>query len=139
MIKIWQPGVVLPLVLLAVVIAALNRPETGRALRAGLRVANFVSTPLSYAEVSPVRRLRMIAFPLDDRDTRTAGPRALAPRAPFAPTAVDLPRPVHDRHALLVLTPLGQLMLVLLSKLSSGSDDSVLRYNGVCALFVGNY
>lgn len=106
LIKVGQPGVILSFVLLAVVIAALYRPETRRPFWAWLSVANFVATPLAYAKLPTVRRFRMVALPLDDRDTCAAAPRALAPRTPFAPSAVDLTRPVHDRHALLVLTPL---------------------------------
>lgn len=106
LVKIREPGIILPFVLLAVVVAALDRAETRRAFRAGLRVADFVAASLAYAELAAVRRLRMVAFSLDYRDAGAAGPRALAPRSPLAPTAVDVPRSIDDGHAFLILTPL---------------------------------
>lgn len=79
LVEIRQPGVVLSLVLFAVVVAALHRAETRLAFRAGLRVADLVTASLAYAELSAVRRLRMVAFPLDYRDTGAASSRTLAP------------------------------------------------------------
>lgn len=88
--------------------AALNCSETGRLFRAWIGVTNFISTSFPDAEFTTVRWFRMVAFPLDDRNTRTTGSRTLAPRAPLAPSAVDLTRFVHNWHAFLVLTPLRQ-------------------------------
>lgn len=106
LVEIREPGVILSLVLFAVVVAALHRAETRLAFRTGLRVADLVASPLAYAELSAVRRLRMVAFPLDYRDTGAASSRALAPRSPFAPAAVNVPRSIDDGYAFLVLTPL---------------------------------
>lgn len=106
LVEIRQPGIVLSLVLFAVVVAALHSAEARRAFRTGLRVADFVAAPLTYAELSAVCRLRMVAFPLDNRDPSAASSRAFAPRSPLAPTAVDLPRSIDDGHAFLILTPL---------------------------------
>lgn len=106
LIEIRQPRIIFPFVLFVVVVTALDRSEAGRALRAWLGIADFVTAPLADAKLAAVRRLRMIAFTLHDRDSCPAGPRTLAPRAPLAPSSVDLTWSVHDRHALLVLTPL---------------------------------
>lgn len=88
--------------------AALNCSETGRLFRARIGVTDFISTSFPDAEFTTVRWFRMVAFPLDDRNARTTGSRTLAPRAPLAPSAVDLTRFVHNWHAFLVLTPLRQ-------------------------------
>lgn len=88
--------------------AALNCSETGRFFRARIGVTDFISTSFPDAEFTTVRWFRMVAFPLDDRNARTTGSRTLAPRAPLAPSAVDLTRFVHNWHAFLVLTPLRQ-------------------------------
>jgi hypothetical protein len=106
LIEIRQPSIVLALVLLAVVIAALYRAETRRALRTGLRVADLVAASLADAKLAAVRRFRVVALPLDYGHPGTAGPRAIAPRSPFAPTAVDVPRSIDDGHAFLILAPL---------------------------------
>lgn len=88
--------------------AALNCSETGRLFRARIGVTDFISTSFPDAEFATVRWFRMVAFPLDDRNARATGSRTLAPRAPLAPSAVDLTRFVHNWHAFLVLTPLRQ-------------------------------
>ena len=87
---------------------ALNCSETGRFFRARIGITDFISTSFPDAEFTTVRWFRMVAFPLDDRNARTTGSRTLAPRAPLAPSAVDLTRFVHNWHAFLVLTPLRQ-------------------------------
>lgn len=79
LVEIWQPGIILSLVFFAVVVAALNCAETRRTFRARLRVADFIAASLAYTKLSTVRGFRMIAFPLDYRDTGAASSRALAP------------------------------------------------------------
>lgn len=106
LVEIRQPGIVLSLVLFAIVVAALHGTEARRAFRTWLRVADFIAASLTYAELSAVCGLRMVALPLDNRDPGAASSRALAPRSPLAPTAVDLPRSIDDGHAFLILTPL---------------------------------
>jgi len=106
LIEVRQPRIVLSLVLFVVVIAALHSAETRCAFRTRLCVADFVAASLTYAELSAVCGFRMIALPLDNRDSGTASSRALAPRSPFAPTAIDLPRSINDGYAFLILTPL---------------------------------
>lgn len=106
LIEIRQPRIIFSFVLFVVVITALDRSEAGRALWAWIGIADFVTASLADAKLPAVRRLRMIAFTLHDRDSCPAAPRTLAPRAPLAPSSVDLTWSVHDRHAFLVLTPL---------------------------------
>lgn len=106
LVEIRQPGIVFSLVVFVVVGAALHGAEARRAFRTGLRVADFVAAPLTYAELSAVCGLRMVALPLDNRDPGAASSRALAPRSPLTPTAVDLSRSIDDGYAFLILTPL---------------------------------
>lgn len=79
LVEVRQPRIVLSLVLFVVIVAALHGAETRRAFRTGLRVTDFVASPLTYAELSAVCGLRMIALPLDNRNPGAASSRALAP------------------------------------------------------------
>lgn len=106
LVEIRQPRIIFSFVFFVVVMTALDRSEAGRALWAWLGVADFVTASLADAKLAAVRRFRMVAFTLHDRDPCPAGPRTLAPRTPLAPSSVDLTWSVHDRHAFLVLTPL---------------------------------
>lgn len=106
LVEIRQPGIVFSFVLFVVIGAALYSTEARRAFRTGLRVTDFVAAPLTYAELSAVCGLRMVALSLDNRDSGAASSRALAPRSPLTPTAIDLSRPIDDGYAFLILTPL---------------------------------
>lgn len=106
LVEIRQPSIVLSFVLFAIVVTALHSAEARCAFRTRLRVTDFVTASLTYAELSAVCGLWMVTLSLNNRDPCATSSRTLAPRSPLTPTTVDLPRSIDDGYAFLILTPL---------------------------------
>lgn len=106
LIEVGQPGVVLPLVLLSIIVAALNAPETRCTIGTRFDIADFVSTSLTDTESSSIGRLGMIALSFHDWYSSPTASGTLAPGTPLAPSTINLSWFVHDRDAFLILAPL---------------------------------
>lgn len=106
LIEVWEPGVVFFFVGLIIVGRTLNAPKAWHPFRAWFGVANFIAASLTDAKFTPMRRLRMITLPLNNRDACSTRPGTTAPLTPFSPTTIDGAWHVYDGYALLVLTPL---------------------------------